>query len=65
MALVTDASNYNDVAVVAMTNHTSHTLRMYSKGDLLCWLRLGWLNQVCVHLRSYDTSAHKPDLNYQ
>ena len=25
------------------------------EGDLLCWLRLGWCNQVYVYSRAYDT----------
>ena len=26
-------------------------MSIFQNGDSLCWLRLGWLNQVCVYLR--------------
>ena len=35
-----------------------------NKGDLLCWLRLGWLKQVCVYSRNYDARIHRLGFKY-
>ena len=29
------------------------------KGELLCWLRLGWLDKVCVYLHQNLSSMHR------